>query len=828
MASTYNVYEYNYLIETMEEKHMYIGKISWFFLLVLIVLQAISLVLNYNTGIVESNTKGIHVNPIEGLPEDFLRGVDLSEVPWILELGGKYYYENGTEGDILDILAENGVNAIRLRIWNDPYDEEGRPYGGGNCDVERMTGFASRVKAKGFKLLVDFHYSDWWADPGKQYKPKAWANLSFPELVEAVYNWTRDTLNYMRENGALPDLVQVGNEINNGFLWPDGRAENWTQFVTLLKSAIRAIREVDPSIKIVVHLSGNRKPDFYMDYFNRLINDGVDFDIIALSYYTYWHGSLEKLQNIVNTLVTRFDKEIILAEIAYPWTLEDTDGHPNSFSSRDLEVRGGYKASIQGQTSYIRDIIDTLYVAARDKALGVFYWGAAWIPYPGAGWKTGEGNPWENQALFDFTGKALPSLRVFKLIYESEYFEIIPVELYDPRPLNITSYAGSKPVLPTSVLVVYSDDSIKPAPVEWGDIPVFNEPGVYNLTGYVVNTSIEVHVNLDVKEKLCIEITDPEMDDKGPGTYGYPTAGVFKPGVFDIVKTYLGVEGDELVIRVYFRDLGGNPWYGPNGFSLQYIHVYVRTINPFVTNRVYREDTFGLNIELREDYAWQYAILLTPGWGSEPVLTGELSALYYVNGTIYVEDRDFNVTANTDDNYVEARIPRTLVSDWENLKNWKILVAVTSWAGENPDRIRPLIPGGGEWIADPVAYANESTRPIIATGLLAEVLPKVFDIAVYSTEYPTGILESQQYEWLMKFDAATSRLPIIPPEVVPQVTVTQTVTQTITVRETETIRETVEKPAGFTNNQFIGGILIALASGIAISYFALMLLRRSE
>ncbi|RLG83251.1 MAG: arabinogalactan endo-1,4-beta-galactosidase [Thermoprotei archaeon] len=793
-------------------------------LLAVILVYMVLLPAYYNVYVVEASDNSIHVNPIPGLPAGFLRGVDLSEAPWILELGGKYRFENGTEGNIFDILREGGVNAVRLRVWNDPYDEQGNPYGGGNCDVPRMTAFASQAKAKGFTVLIDFHYSDWWADPGKQYKPKAWANLSFPELVEAVYNWTRDTLIYMRDNGALPDLVQVGNEIDNGFLWPDGRASNWTQFVTLLKSAISAIKDVDPSIKIVIHLSGRHEVDFYINYFDKLVEDGVEFDVIALSYYTIWHGTLEKLENIVSNLTTRYDKEIILAEIAYAWTLEDADGHPNTFGSKDLEIRGGYKATVQGQASYIRDIIEVLYRAAGNKALGVFYWGAAWIPYPGAGWKTGEGNPWENQALFDFNGCALPSLKVFRLIYESEYREIEPISLYDPRPLNVTSYVGTKPVLPSTVLAIYSDHSIKPTPVDWGEIPVYNETGTYQLRGFIAGTDIEVIVNIEVRERIYLEIPDPENDDKGPGTYGYPTAGEYKPGVFDIIKVYVGIEGDEFVIRVYFRDLGGDPWDGPNDFSLQYIHIYIQTTNPLASNKVYRTDTLELNIKLREDYGWQYALILTPGWGTEPVLAGELSALYYANGTIFVEDKDFNVIGNTSENFVEARIPRSLILDWENIRSWKIFVAVACWAGENPDRIRSMAPGGGEWIVDPTAYANETMRPILIGALLAGVLPKVYDIVLYSPEYPNGITEAQQYDWLMRFKPETSELPVIPPEEVYEVTVTQTITHTVTqeVERTTTVTETVEKQieklVGYSIIDLVIAIVIALVLGIASGY----------
>ncbi|MEM4953226.1 MAG: glycosyl hydrolase 53 family protein [Desulfurococcaceae archaeon] len=772
----------------------------------------------------------IQVNPVEGLPHDFIRGVDLSEVPWIIELGGKYYDVNGIEKNVLDILVESGVNWIRLRVWNDPYDEQGKPYGGGNCDLRRMTSFAAIAKSKGFKILIDFHYSDWWADPGKQNKPKAWTNLTFNELVEAVYNWTYYALKYMQSNGALPDMVQIGNEINNGFLWPEGRAENWTQFTDLLKSAIKAVRDVDPEIKIVIHLAGV-KSDFYKNFLSRLIDSGVNFDIVGISYYPYWHGSMDEFRKLVKTLAENFDKGIIVAETAYAWTLQDADGHPNLFGSRDQEVKGGYLATVQGQASFIRDLIEAFYLEGGGKALGIFYWGAGWIPYPGAGWRTGEGNPWENQAFFDFNGRALPSLTVFKLIYEGKKFEIKPVELYDDKPINITAYIGVKPILPNTVLVVYSDHSIRMTPVDWGLIPTYNATGVYEYAGYIANTSIKVTALINVIQRIYLEITDPEGDDKGPGTYGYPTAAVYKPGVFDLLKTTLSVEDEYVIIRFYFKDLGDNPWNGPNGFSLQYIQMYIRTTNPIVTNKAYRVDTFGLNIKLNEDYAWQYAILISPGWGTAPLVNGELSAIYYSSGEVFVEDKDFDVSANIAENYVEVKIPRTILPDWENLVHWKIFIAVTSWAGENPDRIRSFAPGGGEWVIDPTAYADPNIKPKIASAILSGVLPKAIDIQLYSEEYPNGITAEQQYNWLMNFDPAKNAIPIIPPPKLPYVTITsvQTITQTIvlvetltrmieqthTLKETETLR--VEIPT-YRFEQTIAIALITLAIGLILGY----------
>lgn len=767
----------------------------------------------------------IRINPVQNLPGDFIRGVDLSEVPWILELGGKFYDETGVEKDILDILAESGVNWIRLRIWNNPYDEQGRPYGGGNCDLYRITDFAAKAKSKGFKILVNFHYSDWWADPSKQNKPKDWVNLTFNELVEAVYNWTYSALRYMQINNALPDMVQVGNEINNGFLWPEGRIENWTQFTILLKSAVKAIRDIDTRIRVVIHLAGVRS-DLYMSFILRLINSNVDFDVIAISFYPYWHGSMDDFRKLVKTLSENFDKEIIVAETAYAWTLDDADGHSNLFGSRDLEVRGGYKASIQGQASFIRDLIEILHVEGGSKALGVFYWGAGWIPHPGAGWKTGEGNPWENQALFDFNGKALASLKVFTLIYGSQQFEVKPLELYDQRPISILTYIGVKPVLPSSVLVIYTDHSIRLTPVDWGPIPIYNETGTYEHVGYVVNTSIKVTAVVSVVERIYLEILDPEGDDKGTGTFGYPTAAVYKPGVFDLLKTTISVEDVYVIIRFYFKDLGGNPWNGPNGFSLQYIQMYIKTTSPIITNKAYRVDTFGLNIKLSEDYAWQYAILISPGWGTSPLMGGELSAIYYASGEVFVEDKDFQVSANTIENYVEVKIPRDILLDWENIVYWRVFVAATSWAGENPDRIRSFAPGGGEWIIDATAYADPGVKSKIVAAIVSGILPKAMDIQLYSDEYPSGISLEQQYEWLMDFDPAKNKLVIIPPPKLPYLTITltQTITQveTITLERTYTLRETqvmeVELPVHRVE-QTIAIALIASAIGILVGYF---------
>ena len=444
---------------------------------------------------------GIFVNPIPDLPSDFVRGVDVSMLYEIERLGGKFY-DGGIEKDCLQILKDHGVNWIRLRVWNDPKDEAGNPLGGGNCDHINMTEIAKRAKSLGLKVLLDFHYSDWWADPGKQNKPKEWKHLRGDLLERAVYSYTKMVLNHMKRNGALPDMVQVGNELNNGFLWPDGMisgpgAGGFDNFVKLLKAAIKAVREVDPSIRVVVHLADGGNNSLYRWFFDEITRRGVDFDVIGVSYYPYWHGTLEDLKKNLYDISQRYQKDVLIVETAYAWTLDDADGHPNIFGGKDMELQGGYKATVQGQASFIRDLMEIVKGVPNGRGLGIFYWEGAWIPVKGAGWKAGEGNPWENQALFDFKGNALPSLDVFKLVYEGKP---VPLQIVEVLPIELKTTLGEIPKFPEKVQVVFSDDSIRSHPVEWAlsDPSIVERPGTYEIVGRVEGLDISVVARLEV------------------------------------------------------------------------------------------------------------------------------------------------------------------------------------------------------------------------------------------------------------------------------------------------------------------------------------------
>ncbi|MEZ0537435.1 glycosyl hydrolase 53 family protein [Caldicellulosiruptoraceae bacterium PP1] len=473
-----------------------------------ILIQAIFFSFVFVPKVKAQESSSIIINPINNLSEDFIRGMDVSMLSQIEKSGGKFY-DNGEQKDCLQILKDHGVNWIRLRIWNDPKDENGIDVGGGNCDLQMAIDISKRAKALGMKVLIDFHYSDFWADPGKQTKPKAWVNLSYEQLKQAVYDFTANAISSLNANGATPDMVQIGNELNNGFLWPDGQisgnsAGGYDKFAELLKQGIKAVKDNDPNlsdpnkrIKIMIHLANGGTNSLYRTVFDNLTQRGVDFDVIGLSFYPFWHGTLKDLQVNINDISERYNKEIAIAETSYAWTLSDGDGFENSFGE-DEENFGGYKATIQGQASAIRDIMEVVSKVPNNKGLGIFYWEGDWIPVNGAGWKTGEGNSWDNQALFDFNGNALPSLDVFNKIYSNN--PPTPLTIEEILPSKVTTPLGEIPTLPSTVKVIFNDHSIKEANVTWEDYDknLLEQLGEFNIKGQVEGTIIQAICKITV------------------------------------------------------------------------------------------------------------------------------------------------------------------------------------------------------------------------------------------------------------------------------------------------------------------------------------------
>jgi beta-galactosidase len=240
-------------------------------------------------------------------------GADISFLPQ-LESRGMKFYDKGIETDAIEILKNHGMNYIRLRIFVNPENEEGYSPNRGFCGLDSTLMMAKRVKASGMNLLLDFHYSDTWADPQKQFKPKAWEELDFPGLTSALRDYTKSVLLKLKEQGTLPDMVQIGNEINHGIVWPEGHIANLDNLAELLKAGTQAVREVDASVPVMMHLAlgGQNKESVF--WFDNMIARGVDFDIIGLSYYPRWHCTLDDLNFNMHDLIKRYQKDINVVE----------------------------------------------------------------------------------------------------------------------------------------------------------------------------------------------------------------------------------------------------------------------------------------------------------------------------------------------------------------------------------------------------------------------------------------------------------------------------------------------------------------------------------
>lgn len=370
--------------------------------------------------------------PFTAMPGDFIKGADISTLLEAEQHGATFYNQDGQQQDALAILKANGVNYVRLRLWVDPQDAQGNSYGGGGNSLQTTLALAKRAKAQGMKLLLDFHYSDFWTDPGKQFKPKAWEKMDYPQLKTVIHDYTRDTIARFKKEGVLPDMVQIGNEINSGMLWPEGKS--WGQgggefdrLAGLLNAAIDGLKENlnhGEQVKIMLHLAEGTKNDTFRWWFDEITKRQVPFDIIGLSMYTYWNGPLTALQANMDDISKRYNKEVIVVEAAYGYTLENCDNAENSFQVKE-EKEGGYPGTVQGQYDYLHDLMQAVINVPAHRGKGIFYWEPTWIAVPGTTWATRagmkyihdewkEGNARENQALFDCQGHALPSLAVFK------------------------------------------------------------------------------------------------------------------------------------------------------------------------------------------------------------------------------------------------------------------------------------------------------------------------------------------------------------------------------------------------------------------------------
>ena len=362
----------------------------------------------------------------------FVKGMDLSTLLELERCGAKYY-DNGEERDLLAIMKSYDVDTIRIRLWNDPWSETGESYGAGENDLKTSLEIAKRVTAAGFGVLLNFHYSDFWADPGKQIKPKAWADYGVKELEQAVYDYTLESMRTFLDAGVNITMVQVGNELSNGLLWPEGKVPNYDNIATFVNAGIRAVRKADAAIPVMIHLDNGGNNALYREWFDNFTKRGEDFEIIGLSYYPFWHGSLQMLNVNMNDIAERYGKDLVIAEVSMGYTMEDyknyeklSDEERKGYATRPALVEKiEYPMTKQGQYDFMEDFLNRISHIKGGKGKGFFYWEPAWIPVPGSGWATPAslkymndpgpcGNEWANQALFDYDGNALPTLSLIR------------------------------------------------------------------------------------------------------------------------------------------------------------------------------------------------------------------------------------------------------------------------------------------------------------------------------------------------------------------------------------------------------------------------------
>ena len=331
-------------------------------------------------------------------------GGDISMLPKYEEAGVVYKDKSGnTVSDVLGFFNEEGLNAMRVRLFVDPSNDNDKAV----CqDLEYVKALGKRIKDAGMKLILDFHYSDTWADPGKQWTPNAWKDMTDEQLKDTIYGYTKYCLEQMVAAGATPDFIQTGNEISYGMLWGTKAAvggnntnrcytnspqANWTRFINLLKKAGQACREVCADAKIIIHSERTRKPSVLTDFFDRMTNASLDYDIIGLSYYPAYHGSLEDLETALTTLEGKnYGKDIMIVETgySYAWALGNTE----------FDYTGTYPYTEEGQRQFTADLVAKLN--NHDSVKGLFWW------WPEDNGNKGVTNSWWNAALYNHdTGK---------------------------------------------------------------------------------------------------------------------------------------------------------------------------------------------------------------------------------------------------------------------------------------------------------------------------------------------------------------------------------------------------------------------------------------
>jgi len=484
------------------------------------------------TGPVESS---IFVEAVKDLPEDFITGFDVSSYLTERNSGVHFYDYDGkelSEEGFFTFLRSCGVNYIRLRLWVDPYDEAGHAYGGGNCDLTNVTTMGKWATDAGMKVLIDFHYSDFWADPSKQYCPKAWEGMDIDAKAQALSEYTVESLNALLDAGVDVGMVQIGNETTGGM----AGETSWPKMLQLFDAGSKAVREVSAAkgkdIGIAVHFANPEKEGKYKNFAYKLSAAHIDYDVFASSYYPYWHGSLENLTAVLKEVADTYDKKVMVAETSYMYTWEDGDGSGNTESRETVGSVWDYAVSEQGQADVISKV--TRAVLDTGAGIGVFYWEPAWIPVQvwngeesvylenqkiwetyGSGWASSYsgvydadaaqyygGSAVDNQALFDFEGHPLESLRTYLYL---RIGAVAPVSVSRAEVEPLLGAAGEIPEVPKTVTVEYNNGTSEEAEITWkeedlqaaaeGGAGTFTVNGTYEAAGETHAISCQVTLN---------------------------------------------------------------------------------------------------------------------------------------------------------------------------------------------------------------------------------------------------------------------------------------------------------------------------------------------
>lgn len=440
----------------------------------------------------QQSPQGLYVSKVAALEgrDDFIMCMDASAVPSLEEAGVTYKNFDGEEEDVFRILKDNGITHIRVRIWNDPNDENGHTYGGGKCDVDNAVAIAKRCKEAGLGVIIDFHYSDFWADPGKQTIPKAWKGLSTTEVAKKIGEFTKDSLTRIKATQAEIAMVQIGNETTGGLCGTTGGWEqNNKTICNYISAGSAAVREVTGSVeqggaKVAVHFTDPQNGG-YNTFAKYLKDNEVDYDVFGSSYYPYWHGTLQNLSQQLQMVHNNYGKEVMVLETSYAFTREDADGNGNTALTTVT-----YPITLQGQSNAVRDVIDAI-ASLGDWGLGIAYWEGTWIAAStskdgatnrnlckqyGCGWATSYASEYDssandggcvidNQAFFLSDGTPLESLKVFKLVYEGTGVDITADYIEDSE-VYYTVEQGPI-VLPTTVNATLNNGSELAVTVYW-------------------------------------------------------------------------------------------------------------------------------------------------------------------------------------------------------------------------------------------------------------------------------------------------------------------------------------------------------------------------